>query len=165
MKLILEAEPPQLKNPKKWDPGFVALVKACMQRDPKLRPTMDEILTKIGKKFFSKAASAKEMGTVVSRLPALEQRVPTGVGALGPAQFRKTEREKQKEKRNKEGERHRRTNERVMNARNIEDMRSGKSWDFNLASENNAKTGYLEENRLKPRNSDDGLADLPEAEG
>ena len=153
------------KNPKKWDPGFVALVKACMQRDPKLRPTMDEILTKIGKKFFAKAASAREMGNVVAKLPALEQRVPTGVGALGPAQFRKTEREKEKEKR-KDGERHRRTNERIMNARNIEDMRSGKSWDFNLAAEGKSgKEGHPDGNGVPQRNSDDGLLDLPETEG
>jgi serine/threonine protein kinase len=51
---ILNDEPPQLKVPSTWDPLFVELITACLQKDPSKRPTVEQLL-KQHKKFFSKA--------------------------------------------------------------------------------------------------------------
>lgn len=76
MRMILDNEPPRLKSTQRWDPSLSALVKACLQKDPKKRPSMEEVVRKMGKKFFAKACSAEHMREYLNALPPLEHRVP-----------------------------------------------------------------------------------------
>lgn len=51
---ILNNDPPKLSRERKWDPAFEALVSACLHKDPKKRPTAEQLL-KEHKKFWAKA--------------------------------------------------------------------------------------------------------------
>lgn len=68
MKIIIDKDPPRIDR-RKWDPSFVALVEACLQKDPKKRPTMEEIFAK-HKKFFSKA-NEQPLQELLRSLPPL----------------------------------------------------------------------------------------------
>eukprot|EP00747_Dinoflagellata_sp_TGD_P167074 gnl/TRDRNA2_/TRDRNA2_190899_c0_seq1.p1 gnl/TRDRNA2_/TRDRNA2_190899_c0~~gnl/TRDRNA2_/TRDRNA2_190899_c0_seq1.p1 ORF type:complete len:346 (+),score=79.87 gnl/TRDRNA2_/TRDRNA2_190899_c0_seq1:126-1040(+) len=83
MKIIIEKEPPRMDR-RKWDTPFVNVVESCLQKDPKKRPTMDEILTK-QKKFFSKA-NEQLLLDILRGLPPLERRInakPNWEGSAG----------------------------------------------------------------------------------
>mmetsp|Transcript_98665 Transcript_98665/g.318128 ORF Transcript_98665/g.318128 Transcript_98665/m.318128 type:complete len:353 (-) Transcript_98665:240-1298(-) len=73
MKIIIEKDPPRIDR-RKWDDLFVKLIECCLQKDPKKRPTMDEI-TQRHKKFFAKA-NEQPLADILRSLPALEQRIP-----------------------------------------------------------------------------------------
>lgn len=45
-------DPPILANSEDWDSSFVEFIKYCLVKDPKLRPSAEEIF-KYNKKFFS----------------------------------------------------------------------------------------------------------------
>jgi serine/threonine protein kinase len=47
---------PKLQDEEDWDDDFVEFVHDCMQKDPKIRPSVEELLKK-HKKFFLKAKS------------------------------------------------------------------------------------------------------------
>merc|ERR1719443_1334840 len=73
MKIIIEKDPPRIDR-RKWDMLFVSLVESCLQKDPKKRPSMDEVFAKHSK-FFAKANKAPLQETLKG-LPALEKRIP-----------------------------------------------------------------------------------------
>mmetsp|Transcript_2471 Transcript_2471/g.6654 ORF Transcript_2471/g.6654 Transcript_2471/m.6654 type:complete len:351 (-) Transcript_2471:65-1117(-) len=73
MKIIIEKDPPRIDR-RKWDDLFVKLIECCLQKDPKKRPTMDEITQK-HKKFFSKA-NEQPLVELLRTLPPLDQRIP-----------------------------------------------------------------------------------------
>jgi len=73
MKIIIEREPPKIDR-RKWDDAFVRLVECCLQKDPKKRPSMDEITSK-HKKFFGKA-NDQPLRELLRSLPPLEKRIP-----------------------------------------------------------------------------------------
>jgi serine/threonine-protein kinase OSR1/STK39 len=73
MKIIIEKDPPRIDR-RKWGAEFVSLVEYCLQKDPKKRPTMDEIFNK-HKKFFAKA-NQQPLIDILRSLPAMEQRIP-----------------------------------------------------------------------------------------
>lgn len=75
MKIIIDKEPPRIdrQSGRKWDPLFVSLIECCLQKDPKKRPTMDEVFAK-HKRFFAKANEVPLQETLRS-LPPLEQRI------------------------------------------------------------------------------------------
>lgn len=77
MKLILDNDPPSLR-PGNWDASFMKIVKSCLQKNPLDRPSMDEVINKIGKKFFAKVASPRRMSEYIRNLPRLEDRLPVG---------------------------------------------------------------------------------------
>lgn len=73
MKIIIEKDPPRMDR-RKWDVNFVNLVESCLQKDPKKRPNMEEVLQK-NSRFFSKA-NQKPLLDILRSLPQLEQRIP-----------------------------------------------------------------------------------------
>mmetsp|Transcript_87489 Transcript_87489/g.220143 ORF Transcript_87489/g.220143 Transcript_87489/m.220143 type:complete len:368 (-) Transcript_87489:24-1127(-) len=73
MKIIIEKDPPRIDR-RKWGADFVSLVECCLQKDPKKRPTMDELFQK-HKKFFSKA-NEQPLVDILRNLPPLDQRIP-----------------------------------------------------------------------------------------
>jgi len=73
MKIIIEKTPPRIDRGK-WSAEFVSLIECCLQKDPKKRPTMDELLSK-HKKFFAKA-NEHSLAEILRTLPALDQRIP-----------------------------------------------------------------------------------------
>jgi len=73
MKIIIEKDPPRVDR-RKWDGPFVNVIDSCLQKDPKKRPTMDDLLTK-HKKFFAKAAE-QPLRELLRTLPSLEERIP-----------------------------------------------------------------------------------------
>jgi len=73
MKMIIEREPPRIDR-RKWGAGFVSLIDSCLQKDPKKRPTMDELLQN-HKQFFAKA-NVQPLADILKSLPAVEQRMP-----------------------------------------------------------------------------------------
>lgn len=75
IKIILSSDPPKLKDEAKWDKGFKDLVYDCLQKNPILRPTAEELLEKHGK-FFAKAAGAEALvKSLLVDVPSLEDRV------------------------------------------------------------------------------------------
>jgi len=72
MKIIIEKEPPRIRD-RKYDANLAALVEVCLQKDPKRRPSMAEILRSHGK-FFTKA-NAEPLVEILRSLPPLERRV------------------------------------------------------------------------------------------
>lgn len=72
MKIIIEKEPPRMDR-RKWDSLFVALVESCLQKEPKKRPTMDEVMTK-HKRFFAKANELPLL-EILKAMPALDDRI------------------------------------------------------------------------------------------
>mmetsp|Transcript_27474 Transcript_27474/g.53704 ORF Transcript_27474/g.53704 Transcript_27474/m.53704 type:complete len:355 (-) Transcript_27474:88-1152(-) len=72
MKIIMEKDPPKIDR-RKWDDQFVKLVECCLQKDPKKRPTMEEIIAK-HKKFFANA-NEQNLIEIIRSLPPLEQRI------------------------------------------------------------------------------------------
>mmetsp|Transcript_78567 Transcript_78567/g.163234 ORF Transcript_78567/g.163234 Transcript_78567/m.163234 type:complete len:356 (-) Transcript_78567:181-1248(-) len=73
MKIIIEKSPPRIDRGK-WGLDFVSLIECCLQRDPKKRPSMDEVFQK-HKKFFAKA-NDQPLIEILRSLPTLEQRIP-----------------------------------------------------------------------------------------
>lgn len=72
---ILNNDPPKLNSEIKWDSSFEALVNACLQKDPRKRPSAESLL-KDHKKFFSKARSSDYIfDNLIKKLPTLEQKV------------------------------------------------------------------------------------------
>ena len=77
MRKIKFEEPPTLKNPENYDPSFIEFIKSCLIKDPKLRPTAEEIL-KNNEKFFSFAKDKDYLkDNLLKGLPTLEKRVFT----------------------------------------------------------------------------------------
>jgi len=77
MRKIKFEEPPTLKNPENFDSSFHEFIKSCLIKDPKLRPTADEIL-KNNKKFFSFAKDKEYLKEkLLKGTPTLEKRVFT----------------------------------------------------------------------------------------
>merc|ERR1719277_924732 len=72
MKIILEKQPPKIDR-SKWDALFVNIIDCCLQKDPKRRPAMDEVMQK-HKKFFSKA-DEKPLVDILRDMPPLEKRI------------------------------------------------------------------------------------------
>lgn len=73
MKIIIEKDPPRIDR-RKWDALFVNLVDSCLQKDPKKRPSMDELFNK-HRKLFDKA-NRKALADILLGLPPLESRMP-----------------------------------------------------------------------------------------
>jgi len=75
MRKIKFEEPPTLKNPTQWDPTFVEFIKCCLIKDPKLRPTAEEVLNN-NSKFFSFARDKEYIKEhLIKGVPTLEKRV------------------------------------------------------------------------------------------
>jgi len=72
MKIIIDKDPPRIDR-RKWGSDFVNLIESCLQKEPKKRPTMQDIFEK-HKKFFAKANEAPLLETLRS-LPPLEKRI------------------------------------------------------------------------------------------
>mmetsp|Transcript_58961 Transcript_58961/g.115986 ORF Transcript_58961/g.115986 Transcript_58961/m.115986 type:complete len:369 (+) Transcript_58961:74-1180(+) len=71
MKIIIEKDPPRIDR-RKWGADFVALIECCLQKDPRKRPTMDEVIQQ-HKKFFAKA-NEQPLIEILKGMPPLEQR-------------------------------------------------------------------------------------------
>lgn len=75
MRIITFEEPCTLKNPEKFDPSFHDFIKSCLIKDPKLRPSAEEIL-KNHEKFFSFAKDKNYLKeNFLKNIPTLEKRV------------------------------------------------------------------------------------------
>lgn len=75
MKIIIEADPPRLKNESKWSKPFKEFIYDCLVKTSALRPSSFEILEKHSK-FFSKAYSTEKLRKILlADLPILEDRV------------------------------------------------------------------------------------------
>jgi len=75
MRKITFEEPSTLKNPENYDPSFLEFIKSCLIKDPRLRPTADEILEK-NEKFFSFAKDKDYLKEhLLKGIPTLEKRV------------------------------------------------------------------------------------------
>jgi serine/threonine-protein kinase OSR1/STK39 len=76
MRRIKFEEPPMLKEPNNWDPGFVDFIKSCLVKDPQMRPTAEEVL-KLNKKFFDKKTKNKSylVETLLKNVPSVQDRV------------------------------------------------------------------------------------------
>ena len=75
MRKIKFEDPQTLKNPGNWDPSFSEFIKSCLIKDPKLRPTAEEIL-KNNQKFFSFAKDKEFLKeNLLKGVPTLEKRV------------------------------------------------------------------------------------------
>eukprot|EP00743_Colponemidia_sp_Colp-15_P002931 GILK01003171.1.p1 GENE.GILK01003171.1~~GILK01003171.1.p1 ORF type:complete len:436 (-),score=66.25 GILK01003171.1:94-1209(-) len=73
--MTLNQDPPSLDRSEGWDPAFINMVSACLQKDPNKRPTARELL-KTHKKFFSKAKGPQYLVEHVLRtLPPLDDRI------------------------------------------------------------------------------------------
>lgn len=72
MKIIIEKEPP--KANRKLSHLFLDLIEMCLQKDPKKRPTMEEVCARNAK--FFRTADAEPLKKLLSRLPPLDQRIP-----------------------------------------------------------------------------------------
>jgi serine/threonine-protein kinase OSR1/STK39 len=72
MKIIIEKDPPRIDR-RKWDANFAALVEACLQKDPKRRPAMEDIIKDHGR-FFARAA-VEPLVEILHSLPPLEKRI------------------------------------------------------------------------------------------
>jgi len=73
MKIIIEKDPPRIDK-RRWDVLFVSLIECCLQKEPRKRPTMEEVAQK-HKKFFSKG-NAQPLLDILKGLDPLEQRMP-----------------------------------------------------------------------------------------
>jgi len=75
MRKIKFEDPPTPKNPTQWDPSFAEFIKTCLIKDPKTRPTAEEVLN-INQKFFSFAKDKEFLKEHLIRgVPTLEKRV------------------------------------------------------------------------------------------
>lgn len=74
IKTIISSDPPRLKEESKWDPGFTAFIYDCLQKNPKLRPSVSELLEKYAD-FFAKACTEAEIKSLLVKVPSLEDRV------------------------------------------------------------------------------------------
>ena len=75
MRKIKFEDSPTLKNPDNLDPSFSEFIKSCLIKDPKLRPTAEEIL-KNNQKFFSFAKDKEFLKeNLIKGVPTLEKRV------------------------------------------------------------------------------------------
>ncbi|CAK9022951.1 unnamed protein product [Durusdinium trenchii] len=72
MKIIIEKDPP--KANRKLSHLFLDLIEMCLQKDPKKRPTMEEVCARNAK--FFRTADAEPLKKLLSRLPPLDQRIP-----------------------------------------------------------------------------------------
>lgn len=72
MKIIIEKDPPRIDR-RKWDPLFAALIETCLQKDPRKRPSMEEVFAK-HKKFLAKA-NERPLADLLRSLPPLETRI------------------------------------------------------------------------------------------
>eukprot|EP00826_Nyctotherus_ovalis_P054017 TRINITY_DN7055_c0_g1_i1.p1 TRINITY_DN7055_c0_g1~~TRINITY_DN7055_c0_g1_i1.p1 ORF type:complete len:251 (+),score=37.11 TRINITY_DN7055_c0_g1_i1:407-1159(+) len=78
IKTIISSDPPRLKEEPKWDPSFTALIYDCLQKNPKLRPSVPELLEKYAD-FFAKACTEAEIKSLLVKVPSLEDRVITRI--------------------------------------------------------------------------------------
>lgn len=70
--LVLKSQPPEMDSSEAWDPSFREIINSCLKRDPKERPTADQLLRK---RFFSKARDANYIREqLLTSLPPLENR-------------------------------------------------------------------------------------------
>lgn len=75
MRKIKFEDSPTLKNPENWDICFSEFIKSCLTKDPKLRPTADEVLRN-NKKFFEYAKDKEYLKEhLLKGVPSLEKRV------------------------------------------------------------------------------------------
>ena len=75
IKMIINSDPPRLKDETKWDKTFKEFVYDCLQKTPTSRPGAAEILEKHAK-FFSKACTAEALvKSLMVDIPSLEDRV------------------------------------------------------------------------------------------
>lgn len=75
MRKITFEEPCTLKNPEKFDPSFSEFIKSCLTKDPKIRPSAEEIM-KNNEKFFSFAKDKNYLkDNFLKGIPTLEKRV------------------------------------------------------------------------------------------
>lgn len=73
MKIIIEKEPPRVDR-RKWGAEFVSIIETCLQKDPRKRPTMDDLFQK-HKRFFAKA-NEEQLVEILRALPPLDRRIP-----------------------------------------------------------------------------------------
>lgn len=71
MKIIIEQDPPRIDK-RNWDPAFLSVIEQCLQRDPRRRLGMEELMEKHGR-FFAKA-KAEPLQDILDNLPPLEKR-------------------------------------------------------------------------------------------
>ncbi len=75
MRKIKFDDPPTLKYPNQWDASFAEFIKSCLIKDPKLRPTAEEVLNN-NQKFFSFAKDKEYLKEhLIKGVPTLEKRV------------------------------------------------------------------------------------------
>eukprot|EP00931_Biecheleriopsis_adriatica_P100593 TRINITY_DN75877_c0_g1_i1.p1 TRINITY_DN75877_c0_g1~~TRINITY_DN75877_c0_g1_i1.p1 ORF type:complete len:362 (+),score=73.43 TRINITY_DN75877_c0_g1_i1:61-1146(+) len=79
MKIIIDKDPPRIDR-RKWEAGFVTLVETCLQKDPKKRPNMEEVVQK-NAKFFGRA-NVQPLQKILDSLPSLDQRIPPKPGFM-----------------------------------------------------------------------------------
>lgn len=85
MKSIIEKDPPRIDR-RKWDADFASLVESCLQKDPKRRPEMAQIM-KEHAGFFARAA-VEPLVAILQSLPPLEKQTqakPQGKASTGGA--------------------------------------------------------------------------------
>merc|ERR1712060_874604 len=80
MTIIIERDPPRIDR-RKFDPAFASLIECYLQKDPKKRPTMEEVFAK-HRRFFAKA-NEQPLIEILRSLPPLEQRIPPKLNMSG----------------------------------------------------------------------------------
>lgn len=75
MRKITFEEPCSLKNPENFDPSFSDFINSCLKKDPRHRPSAEDILNQ-NKKFFSFAKDKDYLKeNLLKGIPTLEKRV------------------------------------------------------------------------------------------
>ena len=95
--VVLHSAPPSLSQNEDWSAEFRQFVDLCLQKDPNLRPTAQELMTKPEtKKFLDKAKDNQYIvDHFLSELLPLEERVSAGLRAQAQEYFEKCQRRAQ----------------------------------------------------------------------
>ncbi len=68
-----------VKHPEEFDPSFIAFVKSCLVKDPKMRPNAEEVLQR-NEKFFSLARDKNYIReNLLKNVPTVQERVSNNI--------------------------------------------------------------------------------------